>query len=320
VTSARGVQRNGGIHAGGIHAGGIHAGGIHAGGIHASGIQSGSIQAGSIQAGGLHAGGIQSGIQADGRLRTLVSPPPASEPPPDADLFTRTVRHYASGHFGRQISMLIAGAATAPSDLGADQLREDGADISVALIDDGQPVTRAAVATQARLRPCALGDLRAAALHPRSYDIVQCVRLLDRISHAELVLDRLVAAIRPGGLLLLQISDRDCAAGFLDRVLPNLSRRRVWRNRQPGQPGPYPAVYEPLTSVRGVYDYARLRGLVIAERQVQGGQAGSHGATPRWYLAAQRLVTRLSRGRLTNAHEEVLYVMRKPEYRYARLL
>jgi hypothetical protein len=306
VTSARGVQRNGGILSGGLHAGGLHAGGI---------------QSGSIQAGGLHAGGIQSGsIQADGRLRTLVSPPPASEPPPDADLFTRTVRHYASGHFGRQISMLIAGAATAPSDLGADQLREDGADISVALIDDGQPVTRAAVATQARLRPCALGDLRAAALHPRSYDIVQCVRLLDRISHAELVLDRLVAAIRPGGLLLLQISDRDCAAGFLDRVLPNLSRRRVWRNRQPGQPGPYPAVYEPLTSVRGVYDYARLRGLVIAERQVQGGQAGSHGATPRWYLAAQRLVTRLSRGRLTNAHEEVLYVMRKPEYRYARLL
>ena len=63
-----------------------------------------------------------------------------------------------------------------------------------------------------------------------------------------------------------------------------------------------------------------LRGLVIAERQVRGAQAGSHGAAPRWYLAVQRLVARLSRGRLTNAHEEVLYVMRKPEYRYARLL
>jgi hypothetical protein len=34
----------------------------------------------------------------------------------------------------------------------------------------------------------------------------------------------------------------------------------------------------------------------------------------------QRLVARLSRGRLTNAHEEVLYVLRKPEYRFARLL
>jgi hypothetical protein len=310
VTSARGVQRSGRIQPGGIQPGGIHAGGIQPGGI-----QSGGIHAGGIQPGGIQSGGIQSG----GRLGTLLSTPPASVPP-DADLFTRTVHQYASGRLGRQISMLIAGAATAPSDLGADKLREDGADISVTLIDDGQAVTRAAVATQARLRPCALGDLRAAALHPRSYDIVSCVRLLDRISHAELVLDRLVAAIRPGGLLLLQISDRDCAAGFFDRVLPNLSRRRLWRTCHPGRPGPYPAVYEPLSSVRGVYDYARLRGLVIAERQVRGGQAGRHGATPRWYLAAQRLVAQLSRGRLTNAHEEVLYVMRKPEYRYARLL
>ena len=316
MTSARGVQRNGRIRSGGLHAGGIQAGGIQAGGIQAGGIHAGGLQSGGLQAGGIHAGGLQSG----GRLRTLVSPPPASAPPPDADLFTRTVHQYASGRFGRQISMLIAGAATAPGDLGADNLRENGADISVSLIDDGQPVTRAAVATQARLRPCALGDLRAAALHPRSYDIVQCVRLLDRISHAELVLDRLVAATKPGGLLLLQISDRDCAAGFLDRVLPNLSRRQLWRNRQPGRPGPYPAVYEPLTSVRGVYDYARLRGLVIAERQVRGAQAGSHRGTPRWYLAVQRLVARLSRGRLTNAHEEVLYVLRKPEYRFARLL
>src|ERR1022692_4907426 len=95
VTSARGVQRNGRIRSGGLHAGGIRAG-------------------------GLHAGGLQSG----GRLRTLVSPPPASAPPPDADLFTRTVHQYASGHFGRQISMLIAGAATARGDLGADKLRE----------------------------------------------------------------------------------------------------------------------------------------------------------------------------------------------------
>jgi SAM-dependent methyltransferase len=235
-------------------------------------------------------------------------------------MFTRSAQQYASGHFGRQITVLLAGATTAPGDLSADKLREDGLDISVSLIDDGQPVTRAAVAAQAGLRLCTLGDLRAAALLPRSFDIVQCVRLLDRISHAEVVLDRLVAALKPGGLLLLQISDRDCAAGFLDRTLPRPSRRLLWRNRQPGRPGPYPAVYEPLTSVGGIQAYARLRGLVIAERQARGGQAGERRGAPRWYLAAQRLVARMSRGRLTDAHEEMLYVMRKPEDRFARLL
>jgi hypothetical protein len=252
-------------------------------------------------------------------LRTLVSEPPGSMTaiPPATDLFTRNAERYAAARSGHQVSVLIAGATTAPGDLGAGQLREAGVEISVSLIDDGEPVTRSAVATQAGLGPCALGDLRAAALLPRSFDIVQCVRLLDRISHAEVVLDRLVAALKPGGLLMLQISDRDCAAGFLDRVLPRPVRRLLWHRRQPGRPGPYPAVYEPLTSVRGIQQYTRLRGLVIAERQTRSAR---HRGTPGWYLAAQRLAASMSRGRLTNAHEEVLYVMRKPEDRFARLL
>jgi len=133
------------------------------------------------------------------------------------------------------------------------------------------------------------------------------------------VLDRLVAAIRPGGLLLLRFSDRDSSAGFLDRVMPLTVRTAVWSKRRPGRPGPYPAVYERLSSVRGVQAYALKRELVIAERQALGGLAGG-SAEPRWFLTAQRLVAWLSRGRLTAAHEELLYVLRKPEDRFARIL
>ena len=77
-------------------------------------------------------------------------------------------------------------------------------------------------------------------LAPRSFDIVHCALLLERISNAELVLDRFVEALRPGGLLLLQTGDRDCAAGFLDRVLPRPLRAMVWRGLRPGVPGPLP--------------------------------------------------------------------------------
>ena len=156
-------------------------------------------------------------------------------------------------------------------------------------------------------------------LPPRSHDIVLCALLLQRIDHAELVLDRLVAAIRPGGLLLLRFSDRDSSGGFLDRVMPSAARTAVWRKRRPGRPGPYPAVYERLSSVRGVQAYALMRELVIAERQALGGLAGAL-AEPRGFLAAQKLVAWLSRGRLTAAHEELLYVLRKPEDRFARIL
>jgi hypothetical protein len=169
------------------------------------------------------------------------------------------------------------------------------------------------------LADCVQGDLRTLPLPPRSQDIVLCSLLLQRTRNAELVLDRLVAAIRPGGLLLLRFSDRDSAAGFLDRALPPVGRRAIWRRRQPGQPGPYPAVYERLSSTRGVQAYALMRELVIAERRAQGGLAGTLTGPP-GFLAAQKLIAWLSRGRLTAAHEELLYVLRKPEDRFARIL
>jgi SAM-dependent methyltransferase len=235
------------------------------------------------------------------------------------DLFARYTRDYVTERFGQQVIILHAGCTTAGTDLAADALRAEGADISIGLVDDDLPVTSAAVGRHESLRGCVQGDLRTVPLPPRSKDIVLCALLLHRIKHAELVLDRLVAAIKPGGLLLLRFRDRDSAAGFLDRVLPHALRAVIWRRRQPGEPGPYPAVYERLTSARGVQAYALMRGLVIAERRALGGLAGALSGPP-GFLAVQKLVARLSGGRLTDAHEELLYVLRKPENRFARVL
>ncbi|HYA53219.1 MAG TPA: methyltransferase domain-containing protein [Streptosporangiaceae bacterium] len=242
--------------------------------------------------------------------------PPA---PAGAGLFARYISDYVSGHAGHQVMILHAGCTTADGDLGVSALREAGADIVVSLIDDDQPVTRAALSMDKSLAGCVQGDLRTVPLPPRAYDIVLCALLLQRIKHAELVLDRLVAAIKPGGLLLLRFSDRDSAGGFLDRVMPSVARSAVWGKRRPGRPGPYPAVYERLSSAQGVQAYALMRELVIAERQALGGLAGAL-AEPGGFLAAQKLVAWLSRGRLTAAHEELFYVLRKPADRFARIL
>jgi SAM-dependent methyltransferase len=239
--------------------------------------------------------------------------------PANADMFARYTRDYVTGRDGQQITVLQAGCTTADGDLGVGALRAEGADVVVSLIDDDQPVTHEAVRMHGRLAACVQGDLRSLPLPPRSQDIVLCALLLQRIPNAELVLDRLVAAIRPGGLLLLRFSDRDSAGGFLDRVLPTAARRMIWRTRRPGQPGPYPAVYERLSSVRGVQAYALKRQLVIAERRALGGMAGTL-AEPRGFAALQKLIAGLSGGRLTAAHEELLYVVRKPEDRFARIV
>ncbi|HEY2126053.1 MAG TPA: methyltransferase domain-containing protein [Streptosporangiaceae bacterium] len=254
------------------------------------------------------------------RAQAAQRQPVPPETTAETSLFTRWVQGYAAERFGQQIAVLLAGAVTAAGDLGLASLRDSGADIVVTLVDDDQPVNRAALATHPGLGRCTLGDLRTVLLPQRSYDIVACTLLLDRIEHAELVLDRLTDAIKPGGLLLLQTRDRDSAAGFLDRVLPGWLRGAIWRQQRPGRPGPHPAVYERLASVRGMQSYVLLRGLVIAERQPLGGLAGGLHPAPRGYLAAQQAVAWLSGHRLTAGHEEFLYVLRKPENRFARIL
>ena len=256
---------------------------------------------------------------APGAATAPVADSPPAHDPSDADLFARYTRDYISGREGQQITVLQAGCTTADGDLGIGTLRAAGADVAVSLIDDDQQATRAALSTDESMAGCVHGDLRTLPLPPRSHDIVLCALLLQRIHNAELVLDRLVATIRPGGLLLLRFSDRDSAAGFLDRALPAAARRAVWRRRRPGQPGPYEAVYERLSSARGIQAYTLMRELVIAERRALGGLAGGM-AEPYGFLAGQKLIARLSRGRLTAAHEELLYVLRKPEDRFARVL
>ena len=297
--------------------------------------EAGANEAGANEAGANEAGANEAGANEAGAAPDRVPrPAPATEAgdeaaaapdrvprsaPAGAGLFARYTRDYVTGHDGHQITILQAGCTTADGDLGVSVLREAGADIAVSLIDDDQPATRAALSADESLAGCVRGDLRTLPLPPRSHDIVLCALLLQRIDHAELVLDRLVAAIKPGGLLLLWFSDRDSCGGFLDRVMPLAARTAVWRKRRPGRPGPYPAVYERLSSARGVQAYALMRELVIAERQALGGLAGAL-AEPRGFLAAQKVVAWLSRGRLTAAHEELLYVLRKPEDRFARIL
>ena len=241
--------------------------------------------------------------------------------PPDGagtDLFTRSLLGCATGRPGQPLALLLAGAATAGGALDLSRLRSEGCELAVSLIDSDDEVVAVAIAGTPDSAACTLGDLRAVPLPPRSFDAALCSLLLDRIRHAELVLDRLVDALKPGGLLLLQIRDRDCAAGFLDRKLPAGLRAVVWHRTRPGQPGPYPAVYEQLASVRGIQAYVLRHGLVIAHRQAVDSLAGQR--RPLWLLLTRRLVTLLSRSGLPASHDEFRFVIRKPEDRFARVL
>jgi SAM-dependent methyltransferase len=243
--------------------------------------------------------------------------------PDTAEIFARSVYDFAMHGESSSLTLLEAGCGRPSANLGADQLRACGIDIRVTGVDHDHPLTRQVSAACVDLQSFTLGDLRTAALAPRSFDIVHCSGLLERIHHVELVLDRFVAALKPGGLFLLRTADRECAAGLVDRfvaALPRGARERAWRRLRPGEPGPYPAVYEPIVCGPGIQVYAMMRGLVIAERYTCRARTAAEGLWERVFATACRTVARTSRGRYTAEHDELAFVMRKPEDRFARVL
>ncbi len=233
-------------------------------------------------------------------------------------LFTTFALDLAGQRPGRPLAILQAGCTTAGPELDLSGLRARGLKLDVTMVDDQTTASRATLAVRPELAAATLGELRLLPIRPRSADIVQCSLLLHRISDAETVLSKLAAAVRPGGLLLLRMSDPNSAMGFLDRRLPRLLRAAAWRRARPGQAGPYPAQFEAVASARGIETFANRHDLAIAHR----GTASSPRILTRPPLAraAARLTAWLSRGRLAADHDELYYVIRRPVDRFARVL
>ena len=156
--------------------------------------------------------------------------------------FAEPLRDYVLACLGRPVSLLQAGSLAPLRELGLAELAEGGFEISVSVVDDDNPVAREALReAQSAYDDVITGDLRSAPIPQRAYDVVYCALLLERVSHVELVLDRLVSALKPGGLLLLRTGDRSSAAALLDRLLPGPVSKAVWSRFRPGRARAVPA-------------------------------------------------------------------------------
>lgn len=227
------------------------------------------------------------------------------------DLFGKRVREQWNELLGRRLDILIAGCAR------DEPLTLDRMETRVTGVDEDLPAIRALLETREDMASWALGDLRSVPMPPRSFDVIQVSFLLERIHHAELVLDRMLQALRPGGLLLVRMRDRASAYGFCDRIMPRWLRALAWGRLVPeGTPGPLPAVYDAVTSHDGMHAWCLTRGLMITDDVT----ATSGPAMGRVGSAAVAMVAKLSRGRFPASHDEVTMVIRKPQNHFARVI
>ncbi|GAA3200511.1 class I SAM-dependent methyltransferase [Actinocorallia longicatena] len=223
----------------------------------------------------------------------------------EGDLFAARVRMHAQDKGLTRVAILEAGCGRGPGLALPDDL-----DRHVTGIDVDTPALRAHTLDRTDLHSWHLGDLRNAPLPPRAFDVVHADSLIERITNAELVLDRMVAALKPGGLLLIRFTDRDSAYGLIRRLLPR------WLRALLGDPvhSTPPTTFEPVTSLDGIRTWCLMRGLVIAEAHTTRPPR----STP--VAATARLTAALTGGRYTAAHSDIVLVVRKPENRFARII
>ena len=162
------------------------------------------------------------------------------------------------------------------------------------------------------------GDLRSVALRKDFYDVVFSAFVLEHIDGAESVLDGMVAALRKGGILILRIPDKHAVFGFLARLLPFwthvLYKRMAEGNKMAGKPGhaPYPVVYDEVVSLKGLRDYVDRHGLVMLDEVGTNPHIIGMGRLAPVGMFVQRLIARLSFGRLSGTHSNLTVVIRKP--------
>lgn len=230
-------------------------------------------------------------------------------------MFSRRIREQWAGRSGRRLDILVAGCGS-PDPLDLEQV-----EARVVGIDEDLPVLRASTAARKDLDSWTLGDLRSVPVPPRAFDVVHVSFLLERLEHPELVLDRLLTGLRPGGVLLLRMRDRTSAYGTCDRLLPPVLRGPLWPRFAPeGAVGPLRPFYRNVASREGMHSFCLTRGLMVTDDVTATSGPALSGPLAKLARLACSAVETASRGRRPASHDEITMVIRKPQSHFARVI
>jgi SAM-dependent methyltransferase len=196
--------------------------------------------------------------------------------------------------------------------------RMDGIAYELTGVDTDRAALDARRQKKGDLTHCVTADLRTAALESNKYDVIYNAFVLEHVRGAEQVLENFVQWLRPGGLLILRVPDRDGVQGFLARLTPYwahvLYYRWAWRMKDAGKPGfaPYPTIYDEVVSVAGLREFCAKHGLVIREELGVGTYSRrGYGITQKLTPIVARLVHWLTLGKIHADYVDLTIVAQK---------
>lgn len=162
-----------------------------------------------------------------------------------------------------------------------------------------------------------VGDLRFLDIENNRYDVIYNSYVLEHIEGAERVLENFSNWLKPGGLLILRIPDRNSVKGFVTRVTPfwfhMLYAKYIVRLRGAGTTGfgPFPTFYDPIISRAGIRQFCRNKRFIIKEEYGHGSHLHSQGIARFLIYLLARAASLLSLGKLAWEYTDLTYVLEK---------
>ena len=162
-----------------------------------------------------------------------------------------------------------------------------------------------------------LGDLRTISLKENEYDIIYNSFVLEHIEGAGILLDNFLKWLRPGGIIVLKIPDRDSVFGFLARLTPFslhvFYKRYVEKKPNAGRSGydPFPTVYEKVVSRKGIHRYCDKHGLAIMLEFGMNWYLKSFGKLSVFLRIFTKIIELVSLGTLKSDHDNLIFVLQK---------
>ena len=197
------------------------------------------------------------------------------------------------------------------------ELDLSGLEYKITGVDLDKNAVEARIANEKDLDEVIIDDLRTVSLQEGHYDFVYNSYVLEHIEGAEAVLDRLFRCLKPNGLLILKIPDRDSVFGFFARNVPHIFLvmffRIVFKMKEAGTPGhpPYPVVYEKIVSRKGINSYCEKYGHKILSECSSSYYMSHLGLLQFFVKTFIKSIKILSLGKLASDHNDLSFVIKK---------
>ncbi len=152
----------------------------------------------------------------------------------------------------------------------------------------------------------------------KHFDVVYSAYVLEHIDGALAALQNFSNWMRPGGLIIMWLPNRDSVYGWTARHTPYRLHVWVYRylfgNRNAGKPGfsPYPTYHDPVLAPDALLAFCREHSLSPLEFFAIDTFSRTSGVKYAAIRAGMWAISRLSRGRLSDRNVDLGIVIRKP--------